>query len=578
MNKKNQSMKILFKRIFILLTTQFIVSGCWCFTVQASVSETVYLQTDRTSYIAGETIFYKFYALDAATKKCSDISKVGYILLRTANSNPVLKVRIKIDKGLASGSITIPDTITSGVYQVLAFTSVMKNPESQPFFHKEIVIANRFDKELNFKLINSNSTDKSLPQLPIVTTDKAEYGLRQKVNLSIGKTNSKANVAVSVYEASNIVPDDKSIVETLNEQPDHSIASKGSSYYLPENKGKILRGRVIDEITHKSIGKAYVLLSCVDSVPNLEYATTDSTGMFQILLSDYYNGKELFLTVKDMPDDEHWKIVVEDEFSQSNKWNPALIPNNGSTNGFLIKSQNVVYINKSYQLNNEMFEPNVENNFIIPRMYYFPVKTVTMSDFVPLDDFPELVVELFPLIRVNKQKNNYHVRIIAIPSYLFSDTGPAIFLDGVYVDDVNKIIGLGSDKIKKIDAIYTERIFGDLIFQGVISLTSKTNEIVNTTPASYSLRLKNDNINRNKTFDPINPDTIQNKNTPFFKQLLYWNPNVELNSNDSTHLEFYTSDNAANFMIKVEGISEDGTPISTCSSIKVINQLNVTEK
>ena len=571
-------MKVLFKRLFILLTAQFIVSGCWCFTVQASVSETVYLQTDRTSYIAGETIFYKLYVLDASTKKCSDVSKVGYILLRTANSNPALKIRIKIDKGLASGSISIPDTITSGVYQVVAFTSVMKNTDAPSFFHKEIVIANRYDKELNFKLINSNSTNRILSQLPIVTTDKAEYGLREKVRINIGKTSSKANVAISVYEESNMLPSDKSMVETLNELPQYSTDKKGITDYLPENKGKILRGRIIDETTQKSIVKAYVLLSCVDSIPNLQYASTDSTGIFQLLLSDYYNGKELFLTVKDMPAGQHWKIVVEDEFSQSNNWNPVLIPNNESFGGFLAKSQNVVYINKSYQLNNDVFEPNVEKKFIVPRMYYCPVNTVSMSDFVPLDDFPELVVELFPLIRVNRQKNNYHVRIVGIPSYLFSDTGPAIFLDGVIVDDVNKIIGLGSDKIKKIDCIYKERIFGDLIFQGIISITTKTNEIVNTIPASNSLRLKNDNINRNKTFVAINPDTIQNKKTPFFKQLLYWNPNVELNAIDSTHVEFYTSDNAANFLIKVEGISEDGTPISTCSSIKVINQLNVTEK
>lgn len=571
-------MKVLLKRIIILLAAQFIVSGCWCFTVQASVSETVYLQTDRTSYIAGETIFYKFYVLDASTRKCSDVSKVGYILLRTANSNPALKIRIRIDGGLASGSITIPDTITSGVYQVVAFTSVMRNQDAQPFFHKEIAIANRYDKELNFKLLNSSPSNRIVPQFPVITTDKAVYGLRKKVKVNLGKVNSKANVAVSVYEESNMLPDDKSMVDTWNELPQNSTGARVTTEYLPENKGKILRGRVFDEITQKSIAKAYVLLSIVDSIPNLQYALTDSTGMFQLLLSDYYNGKELFLTVKDMPADEHWKIVVEDEFSQPRNWNPALIPNNGSSGGFLAKSQNIVYINKSYQLNNERVEPIVEKSFIIPRMYYCPVNTVTMSDFVPLDDFPELVVELFPLIRVNRQKNNYHVRVLGIPSYLFIDTGPAIFLDGVLVDNDNKIIGLGSDKIKKIDAVYTERVFGDLIFQGIISITTKTNEIVNTTPASYSLRLKNDNINRNKIFVPINPDTIQNKKTPFFKQLLYWNPNVELNTNDSTQVEFYTSDNAANFVIKVEGISEDGTPVSTSSSIKVINQLNVTEK
>ena len=53
-------------------------------------------------------------------------------------------------------------------------------------------------------------------------------------------------------------------------------------------------------------------------------------------------------------------------------------------------------------------------------------------------------------------------------------------------------MGLGSDKIKKIDLLAAERVFGDLVFNGVISITSNSNEILKTTPALQSLRIKNE--------------------------------------------------------------------------------------
>ena len=76
----------------------------------------------------------------------------------------------------------------------------------------------------------------------------------------------------------------------------------------------------------------------------------------------------------------------------------------------------------------------------------------------------------------------------------------------------------------------------------------------------------------------VNPNTVQSPTTPFFKQLLYWNPELKLNEKDSSGFEFYTSDNTADFIIRAEGISENGTPVSVSKRIKVTNQPISTDK
>lgn len=574
---------LLLKRIFFLILVQQVALMYCDIKAQTKGKEIAYLQTDRTAYIAGESICYKLYVLDEATKKGSEMSKVGYIVLRSAHSDPSLKIRVKIDAGMGYGSFLLPDTLMSGAYEIVAFTSAMKNFGEEHFYHKQITIVNRFDKALDFKMVEPNPKDSDLLQQSNldfkIKTDKAVYGSREKVVVNLGTFNSKATVSVSVFEEPKIPSTNQSIVETLKNAVGTQTIQRKLLYHSPENKGKILRAYVIDAKTQKTIKNAIVLLSCIDTVPNLQYAITNSNGLFQMLLSNYYNGKELFLTIRDAPGDQNWQIKLEDEFAQSEKWHPKLISNNGSSKEFIVKSQNIVYINKSYQLNKSPNEKlTTDSASICPRFYHCKATTILPSDFVPLNDFPEIAIEILPQVRLSKEKGKYNVQLFNPLMNRFSAVSPAVFLDGVYVDDIDKIIRLGSDQIKKIDIIDNERAFGDLVFSGAISIISKSTEMADTKPASCSLRLKNDSINVGCGMVTIDPEYIQNKNIPVFKQLLYWNANLELNATDDTHFEFYTSDNTANFTIKVEGISENGTAISASSNFQVNNSINVIGK
>ena len=574
---------MLLKRIILLLVIQLVTITCCAIQAQTFNQEAAFLQTDRSVYIAGETLYYKLDILDADTKKHSERSKVGYIVLRSFNLLPTLKIRVKIDAGMAYGSIVLPETLLSGVYQFVGFTAAMKNYGEECFFHKDVVIANRFDKELQFKIVqpdsNVNNKIKFTELKPEIKTDKSIYGVREKVSVSLSRINSKGNVVVSVYEDSKIPESYNLFVENLKQLKLFPTDKKVVTSYLFENKAKIMRGSVVDVSTDKCIPNAVVLLSCIDTIPDLQYASTNSTGMFQMLLPDYYNGKELFLTIKDVPAGQHWKIKIEDEFALTEQWTPSLFHDNFNNKEYLLKSQNIVYIDKSYPLKKVFREdPLNRTGFICPQFYHCSVRSLYPDDFVTLDDFPEIVVELLPQINISMVKSKYVARIFNNTTKMYFNNEPAIFLDGVYVDDINKIIGLGSEQIKRIDVIDTERIFGDLVFPGVISILSKTNEIRNTKPANQSLRIMNDFEHTGEKFVPINPNAILNKNIPYFKQLLYWNPDMKMNGTDTTDFEFYTSDNTANYIIEINGFTEDGIPICTSRSIEVNNQINNSEK
>jgi len=569
-----------FKKIFLIILLQVVL-----FYGNAYASpidrEEVYIQTDRNVYIAGETIFYKCYVFNASTKKCSEISKVGYVVLRSMDSAPSLKIKVGIDKGMGDGGSVLPDTLRSGVYQIVAFTNMMKNWGEESFFYKEITIVNRFDKSLDFKLIQSASKDSSVTQdgETIVTTDKNVYNTRERVIVNIKGINSKSHVSVSVSEKPQIPINDISLVEVFKKSAGYLSSKQVSNYYSPENRNKLLRGYVMDTQTTKKVSNAIVLLSCIDTVANLQYAVTNSNGFFQMSLNDYYANKELFLTIMNTPVNNNWQIKVEDDFSLSEKWNPTVTKSKGNYQDYFAKSQNIVYINKSYAENNN--EEDIRKNsekIICPQFYHSSVTTVFPADFESLPNFFEISVELLPQVRIVKQNNKYTAQMLN--RLIEYDTrSPAIFLDGVFVDDINKILSLSSDQIQKIEVIANQRAFGDLLFGGFISISSKTHEIRNSKPATYSLRVMNEDTDKGINFESVRSEILKNKHLPYIKQLLYWNPDMELNgTNDSTSFEFYTSDNLAEYIIKVEGISENGKPISAITSFKVSNLVIDTNK
>jgi hypothetical protein len=108
---------------------------------------------------------------------------------------------------------------------------------------------------------------------------------------------------------------------------------------------------LVDAATHKGISGSTVLLTSPDTIVSFQYATTNGSGLFMFQLSDYYNGKELYFTVKDKPLDKDWKIEIENDFGFVTGWEPKTGTENKTLAEFLLKSQDIVYVNKTYLIN-----------------------------------------------------------------------------------------------------------------------------------------------------------------------------------------------------------------------------------
>ena len=554
-------------------------------------NELTYIHTDRDVYIAGETMFFKLYVLEELSKKPSYKSKIAYLLLRNETASSILKIRLKVKNGISYGSIFLPDTLSTGSYEIVSYTNWMKNFGESTFFKKEIIIANRFDKELNLHTNTSLTSDSNKimnvmrpVEIPLIT-EKQTYRQREKVSVTLGNSVSgkiqHASLSVSVYEETPGISIDYTFCNYLflSKRINTENYKPLSHAYLPETKGEIVQGKVIDVNTKKTVPDACVLLSSPDTIVNLQYAYTNSKGIFQFQLNDYYNGKELIFSIKDAPTTKALKIEIEDEFNLKTLFKAGRFSENPELKNYILRSQDIVYINKTYpfKIVEELTKPLI-TSYICPKVYNKPIQSVYPVDFVSLPDFTEIAREILPTVKVRKHNNTYVANIIDTENRIFFNKKPALFLDGVLIDDINQIIMFGTDKINKIDVLSTERIYGDLKFPGIIAVFSKSMEIKNINPNQTSIRVMNDIYHPYSIFNLDDNKNSKPSLSPDFLQLLYWNPNFEINSTQNSNFEFYTSDHIGNYIIKVEGITSEGIPISSSTKIQVHNQVNLSQR
>lgn len=106
--------------------------------------EKLFVHTDRTCYLAGETIWFKIYDVDAITNQPLDASKIVYMDLLHGNENPAAQIKIAMTRGMGYGSLVLPASLASGHYTFRAYTNWMKNFSSGDFFREDIRIVNTF--------------------------------------------------------------------------------------------------------------------------------------------------------------------------------------------------------------------------------------------------------------------------------------------------------------------------------------------------------------------------------------------------------------------------------------------------
>ena len=116
------------------------------FYTSAFPREEMYVHCDRKDYISGEDVWFRFYLVDRKSNKLSAGSSIAYFEILNPDNRPVIQRRFSLDGGTGSGHVVLPDTLSSGLYMIRAYTSWMKNFMPQNCFMKLVRIYNPLNR------------------------------------------------------------------------------------------------------------------------------------------------------------------------------------------------------------------------------------------------------------------------------------------------------------------------------------------------------------------------------------------------------------------------------------------------
>jgi hypothetical protein len=103
--------------------------------------EKLFIHTDRSSYLTGDTLWFKIYLTDAAVHLPSQLSRFAYVELINPWGGVDKRIKVKMGEGDSYSQLEIPETLPEGNYYLRAYTGTMYGLPHDYFFNKRIYIS-----------------------------------------------------------------------------------------------------------------------------------------------------------------------------------------------------------------------------------------------------------------------------------------------------------------------------------------------------------------------------------------------------------------------------------------------------
>jgi hypothetical protein len=186
-----------------------------------------------------------------------------------------------------------------------------------------------------------------------------------------------------------------------------------------------------------------------------------------------------------------------------------------------------------------------------------------LAEYIKLPEMREVFFELLPTAQIRGRGNDVVIRLRNLETGDFFTEQPLFLVDGVVTRDPLQIEQLDPLIVERIDLVNARYYFGHLYIPGMISFITQEGRCPIDLPSHY-FRQSYDFISRITVpeFPVYDTDSLLQSPTPDFRNTLYWDPDITTGMDGEAGIEFYTSDEAAEYTLIIEGFTSSGIPVS----------------
>jgi hypothetical protein len=440
----------------------------------------------------------------------------------------------------------------------------------------------------------------------VVETDKANYKNRDRVSViikNVSKSNllAAANLSMSVY-----------LTDSLEMEPNNNIESyfllesnlKGEiespSFYFsgdkgvdvaadnlmltqgwrrfkwenvlgndqafiefkPEYEGILVNAKVTDLANGQPLAAMPVYLSLPGRDFKFLNSTSDKDGKVSFpIKSKYESGRIIMQTVGNNLG--RHKIAIDNPFSTSLPSTSHSLNNfHPSMRNQLLTRHLGVQIENAYGVDVKKKYRYIDST--IATFYSAPAITFYLDNYTRFKTMEEVIREIVTDVRMRKRGNDFYCRVFDRTTKIFFENDPLILFDGLPIFDINVMVTADPAKVWSIDVVPYKYHIGIKTYEGVVSFRTYNGDIGGLVVDKGAFVVNFDALQQQREF--YSPDyknqLYKESRIPDFRNVLLWKPDIIINDPFNVTLDFYTSDVKGKFLINVQGVTEEGKPIS----------------
>jgi len=547
-------------------------------TYRELYNEQVYVHQNTSLALAGEKLLFSVYVLQPNLSP-SGLSQVAYLKL-IHNNEAVFSQKIKLKDGVGTGDFTVPSSLATGNYKLIAYTQWMRNFGSDGFFQSDVHIINPYT--LNPQAISA--TDAQAPRLQDTKREtvpnqqnliglwieKDSYAPREKVNLSLKPAhnpNSYGNYSISVraINPKSLSESEAATLLATSIPQVKQAAFKDNKVYPPEINGELITGTVIDKQTNLPSPKLDLTFSMAKH-PNLFKVTaTNSLGVFYFDLPQAYQKDRALIEVLD-----HSGKEFEVKVAPAVKMNT----NNIRYTPLQLATTDLAWLRKrsiDNQIENAYFGAKFDRPIVVEDdpLFYAIDFNYELDEYKRFPSVQETLVEVVEHVFTSNENGK---RVISIRDYQTKrddELAPLILIDGVFITDHDDFLNFNVASIKSIGVIVDKFVYGAHYFQGVLIVSTFDGNYQGKEKPTNQAILEMEPVAQVKSFfQPAYDLSDERKRIPDYRTQLFWEPIIKL-TGPQADFSFFTSDNEGWYEVSIQGFTFSGEPVSITERFEV---------
>jgi hypothetical protein len=554
----------------------------------ARFEEKSYLHINKPYFYAGDFVWFKAYLGHRDISKADSLSKVVYVELVSPDLQ-VIQSRVLRADTVMYGEFLLPASTDPGLYSIRAYTNWMLNYGLSYINNVPLPVLDHYEK-----FVGTDRPPVKPSSIVDIQTDKPAYGKREQVTLSVALRDEDnqpmdADLSVSVIDLQQVhaASWSKSIEDVLMFEKE-AIVPGGKFTYRPE-QGISICGQFLNERGKPIVDALMVVQGNFEAVYRVD---TDVSGKFVVNDLNFFDSVQfafqpgakglqrghIALSKRTVPEPgiNAGSFKYETVREQTRQYAPYKMPGDA----IMLKEVSIratryerdkppglnLYghaekifkreelISKGATLGQVLQSLMPGHSLVLAQDHWF---------FIRQRSILTIGASVAAQTPVGVSEGEEVRRTPNTPAY---HTEPMLVIDNVpFFSGTGETVG---DRLQSLNTSDVERVEVNSVVTsttGAVGASGVINIFLNrVSPEAKKTflyaRQKGYDI-PNRFYGPNYADNAEDHSQNDWRSALYWNPTVRTNTTAGTSVTFFTSDLPGAYLVIVEGMTSNGTPV-----------------